>query len=317
MNQLGQGLVGCLLLLCATATSAGSLPSVVSAEELGAQSVHFRGLLPGQALELLGFDQVQIAGAETVDYRRGVTALGQVQRLAQGHHQVTMPASADHLGVDYRVGNRVGRIQLFPLALLTAKTQVIDGYEIGRYPPPAHMGPRYRRPLGLLRVTPDNENERVSPHFRLGQFLCKQEAGWPKYVEVQPTLLRELERLIVLLRARGKSLDSLHEMSGYRTPKYNRSLGNVAYSRHVYGDAADVFVDADGDNWMDDLNEDGVSDVKDAYWLLQLLEDDVGSTPDQGRLGGLSAYPATAHHGPFLHIDMRGHRARWGYQAAR
>ncbi len=28
-------------------------------------------------------------------------------------------------------------------------------------------------------------------------------------------------------------------------------------------------------------------------------------------IGGLSAYPATGSHGPFLHVDARGHRARW------
>ena len=47
-------------------------------------------------------------------------------------------------------------------------------------------------------------------------------------------------------------------MSGYRTPFYNRSIGNqTRFSRHVYGDAADIYADDDGDGKMDDLDGDG------------------------------------------------------------
>ena len=31
-----------------------------------------------------------------------------------------------------------------------------------------------------------------------------------------------------------------------------------------------------------------------------------------GLVGGLAAYDATTAHGPFVHIDLRGYRARWG-----
>ena len=30
-----------------------------------------------------------------------------------------------------------------------------------------------------------------------------------------------------------------------------------------------------------------------------------------GVVGGLGAYGSTAAHGPFVHVDTRGHRARW------
>jgi hypothetical protein len=50
-------------------------------------------------------------------------------------------------------------------------------------------------------------------------------------------------------------------MSGFRTPRYNKSGGNTGgranLSRHMYGDASDIFVDNDGNGTMDDLNRDG------------------------------------------------------------
>ena len=54
-------------------------------------------------------------------------------------------------------------------------------------------------------------------------------------------------------------------MSGFRTPRYNHSGGNTAgranLSRHMYGDAADVFVDNDRNGSMDDINGDGRVDT--------------------------------------------------------
>jgi hypothetical protein len=29
-------------------------------------------------------------------------------------------------------------------------------------------------------------------------------------------------------------------------------------------------------------------------------------------IGGLGMYKATRQHGPFIHVDVRGNRARWG-----
>ena len=51
-------------------------------------------------------------------------------------------------------------------------------------------------------------------------------------------------------------------MSAFRTARTYRSIGNrTIYRRHLYGDAADIFVDADGDGPMDDLNGDGVPEI--------------------------------------------------------
>jgi uncharacterized protein YcbK (DUF882 family) len=97
-------------------------------------------------------------------------------------------------------------------------------------------------------------------------------------------------------------------MSGYRTPAYNHALGNVRLSMHQFGGAADVFVDRDGDDTMDDLNHDGHVDRADAKFLFDLVERRTPGTPYSG---GLATYGSTPGHGPFVHLDVRGHAARW------
>jgi hypothetical protein len=115
------------------------------------------------------------------------------------------------------------------------------------------------------------------------------------------------------LNQAGIEADGFTVMSGYRTPIYNRSIGNGDHSRHIYGGAADIYVDVSPrDDIMDDLNGDGIYDSRDAQWLYRLA-DELFSSPEHRNLrGGLGVYDSNAAHGPFLHVDARGHRARWG-----
>jgi hypothetical protein len=84
----------------------------------------------------------------------------------------------------------------------------------------------------------------------------------------------------------------------------------VSDSRHQYGDAADVFVDNNGDGRMDDLNHDRRIDWRDAKVIVDAVERVERAHPDLS--GGGGVYRATRAHGPFAHIDARGKRARWG-----
>ncbi|ROO24037.1 hypothetical protein SAOR_16560 [Salinisphaera orenii MK-B5] len=204
------------------------------------------------------------------------------------------------------------RLNVFVKTPVDHARRTLDGFRIGRYEPQPQAGrPDTAPPAGLIRVTPANRDTRLSPHFRLDQFLCHQQPEhWPKYVLVQPRLLDKLERLHGALAEAGFPLDTITVMSGYRTPWYNADIGNTTrYSRHLFGGAADIYVDADGDDRMDDLNGDGTVDTRDAAWLADLVETVNAAHPEL--IGGLSAYPANAHHGPFVHIDARGYRARW------
>jgi hypothetical protein len=77
----------------------------------------------------------------------------------------------------------------------------------------------------------------------------------------------------------------------------------------MYGDAADVFIDGDMDGVMDDVNRDGRITVADAQVLRSAAERVEAEYPSL--VGGLSAYPANSAHGPFVHVDARGVKARW------
>ncbi len=189
----------------------------------------------------------------------------------------------------------------------------LEGYRIGSYPLEALRGLAvYRPPTGFVRVTADNLAARVSPHFTLGQFVCKQQGDYPKYLILRERLLLKLEYLLGLVNAKGHRSDSFHVMSGFRTPFYNKAIGNVRYSRHVWGGAADIFIDENPrDGIMDDLNGDGRVDRRDAEYLFRLFESQSGTQTWEPFVGGMGIYGTTASHGPFVHVDVRGFRARW------
>jgi len=204
-------------------------------------------------------------------------------------------------------------ITLQPIAAL--QTGKYERYHVGRWPGDerAQENPVYALPKGFIEVTPDNEDTPVSKHFRLRDFLTHdQQDVWPKVLVLQPRLVDKLELVADELRRRGLP-DALHVMSGFRTPQYNaqgvRPGGRARDSRHMYGDASDMFVDADGDGRMDDLNHDGKVDIQDAKLLFAAAEAVEAAHPEL--VGGLSAYRATSAHGPFVHIDARGVKARW------
>lgn len=189
----------------------------------------------------------------------------------------------------------------------------LNGYRIGRYPGhPKNDRPAYQLPRGFIEVTQDVEDVRVSPHFRLKQFLCKQGSGYPKYIILIERLVMKLEMVLTKVRASGLHADGFFVMSGYRTPSYNTSLGNVEFSMHQWGGAADIFIDEKpNDGHMDDLNGDGAIDIKDAKVLQTLVEDMETNELAEPFIGGLGLYGPTASHGPFIHVDVRGFRARW------
>jgi peptidase M15-like protein len=189
------------------------------------------------------------------------------------------------------------------------------GYRVGYWP-----RERSRRlagdptlPAGFIEVTPDNQDTRISAHFRLRDFLTHdQQDRWPKVLVLRLALIDKLELIRDELARRGKPAE-VRIMSGFRTPQYNAEGvgpgGRARDSRHMYGDASDIFVDADGDGRMDDLDGDGRVTVADARYLLGVAESVESRYPSL--IGGMSAYRSTAAHGPFLHVDVRGTPARW------
>lgn len=194
------------------------------------------------------------------------------------------------------------------------RAESINGYRIGRYPKaPPEKGSVYAPPRGFIEVTPANKNALLTPHFKLGQFLCKQEGTYPKYVVLRERLVLKLECLLEHVNKEGIPARTFSVMSGYRTPFYNRNLKNVKFSRHMWGDAADIFITNDpNDNYMADLNGDGKRDSKDAKILFRMVSELQDKPSFQEFVGGLGWYKPTSAHGPFVHVDARGTKAKWG-----
>jgi hypothetical protein len=192
-------------------------------------------------------------------------------------------------------------------------SEVFREYRIGRYEPKLYRGdPAYRVPRGLVEVTDANRDVWLTPHFQLHQFECKQSGDDPHFVVLTTRLLAKLETLLEAFRDAGIEATTLFVMSGYRTPEYNRRIGNQSrYSRHTYGDAADVFVDEDRDGRMDDLDGDGDGDGADARLLYDIADALAAEDSYRPFLGGLALYGPAPHRGPFIHVDARGRQARW------
>lgn len=208
----------------------------------------------------------------------------------------------------------------FSFASLVPFTEKQDGkvgvYRVGRWPGEVRR-PRseaYRLPAGFIEVTEENQHTQVSTHFTLGQFLTKDQRDvWPKMLLLDERLVDKLELIIVELRLAGHKAPGLHVLSGFRTPQYNsrgKKSGRATDSRHQYGDAADVFVDADGNGKMDDLNGDRRIDTKDALAFVRIVDKVEQKYPSLA--GGVGLYRAVPGRGPFVHVDARGERFRWG-----
>ena len=191
--------------------------------------------------------------------------------------------------------------------------EYLNGYRIGQYPDrPLHNLEIYEPPDGFIEVTQQNQDIFISPHFQLKQFLCKQNGDFPKYIVLRERLLSKLEIILEKVNEAGYQCETFFMMSGYRTPYYNEVIKDVRYSRHIYGGAADIFIDVNPkDGIMDDLNGDGKINYGDADVLYDIIDDLYGKPWFEFYVGGLGKYGCTECHGPFVHIDARGFRARW------
>jgi hypothetical protein len=184
---------------------------------------------------------------------------------------------------------------------------MLNGYRIGTY-----LAERLRRsrdndhPDGFLEVYPQHVDLAVSKHLRLSHFLTHddQKDVWPKYVALNPRLLDKLELVFAQLESSGQGTSSqlaLDVHSGFRTPAHNRRIQLAARdSRHQYGDAADVVVDA---------NRNGLFDRTDYRLVVAAVEAVERIHPDLA--GGLGIYTSRRYSKPYVHIDARGTRSRW------
>lgn len=269
-----------------------------------------RTVLPGDTISSHGLP----SGAAVVYESPGDVANGDarpaqpgIQRLAVGVGKALKP---------------VADLNVITMLPFTAKQRGRIGlYYIGSWPsesgargPKKAPAGRYGNPRGFIQVTRENQNTHVSQHFQLRDFLTKDQPHvWPKYLVLEMRLIDKLELVMADLARRGVNTEGVVVMSGFRTPQYNVGGGNTGgragLSRHMYGDAADVYIDNDGNGTMDDINRDGRVDVRDAWFMNESVERVERENPEL--VGGAGVYVACCGHGPFIHIDTRGYRARW------
>ena len=219
-----------------------------------------------------------------------------------------------------RVGNAIKPLADFSVITLRPATEKRAGrlglYYIGNWPATrrGRPGVSYDPPSGFIEVTPQTQNTQLSEHFKLKDFFPHdQQNVWPKYIVVDMKMIDKDELVLQDLKEHGINPNGVRVLSGFRTPQYNAGggdpRGRAALSRHMYGDANDIFIDNDGDGQMDDLNHDGRVNIADAKVIQDAVNRVERAHPSL--IGGCGIYSGTSAHGPFTHIDTRGYPARW------
>ncbi|GAC1657775.1 MAG: hypothetical protein NVS4B3_24670 [Gemmatimonadaceae bacterium] len=217
---------------------------------------------------------------------------------------------------DSATGRTLSLIGLRPFASKVGGS--VGGYRVGLWPEKAgrRRSDAYANPEGFIEVTQQTQDTRVSEYFRLRDFLTHDQGDvWPKYLVLRDDLVDKLELVLSDLAAHGYSIVHPVIVSGFRTPQYN-SLGvgsrggRARDSRHQYGDAADLAVQVDPCSGRV-CRRDRRRRLMVTGAVLAAVERVEAAHPDL--VGGTGIYRATRTHGPFVHIDVRGIRARWGH----
>jgi len=99
------------------------------------------------------------------------------------------------------------------------------------YPAPYDSSPQYAAPVRYLDLDALDPGLPVAPNFVLEELAAAYKGRW---AVVQPAFVVHLQDL------RDTIGGPLTVTSGYRNPAYNASVGGVTYSRHQYGDGADL-----------------------------------------------------------------------------
>jgi len=200
-------------------------------------------------------------------------------------------------------------IEGLTLAVLVPFTEkergMLRGYRIGTYLA-ERMRSKTPPPEGFLEIGPADVDLPITKHLHVGDFLNHDQVGvWPSYAAVNPKLLDKLE-LVIQEIARWHGDKAVADIdidvhSGFRAPEHNRRVRRAASdSQHQYGDAADVAIDANGDGRITAIDSRMVGL---AVEIVELKHPEL--------VGGLGIYTTGHASTNYVHIDVRGRRARW------
>jgi hypothetical protein len=185
----------------------------------------------------------------------------------------------------------------------------LNGYRIGTYVAEQKGGQARERPDGFIEVSSSDLDLPLSTHFTVADFVTHDnQTVWPRYSAVSVHILDKMELVIAeigKLRAASPPANGLREMaldvhSAFRTPLYNRLQSRARESRHQYGDAIDISLDADGDGRINSR------DIR----LITAAVDSVEKRHPE-LMGGMGVYSGINRRAPYVHIDARGTRVRW------
>jgi len=266
--------------------------------------VKVRFALPGEPVEYplevrgdrsaLSYEWVRLGGSSPASAPRPLSGSGVIAPPAPGFYQLALVQ-----GTERRVVDELTLAVLVPFRQKVGAT--LNGYKIGTYLAERLGGAKHDRPAGFVEVAEQDVDMAITKHLRLSDFITHDNQDvWPRYAAVRPELLDKLELVVAeIARRRGGSAPvqlSVHVHSGFRSPYYNRLVSQAAGdSRHQYGDAADVAIDANGD---------GRITRADCRLIVRAVEAVERAHPEL--VGGLGLYRQ-----PYVHIDTRGKRVRW------
>lgn len=118
-----------------------------------------------------------------------------------------------------------------------------------------------------------NGNLKLSNNFTVREFACKDGSD---------TVLIDSTLVDLLQKIRNHFGKPITINSAYRNATYNKKIGGVSNSQHVYGTAADIVVQ-------------GVKPEEVAKYAEYLMP----------KTGGIGLYST------FIHVDVRSNRSRW------
>jgi len=269
-------------------------------------AVKVRLALPGDRVEFpiaiagggdsLSYQWVSALDSTPADLKRDLTAAPTIAPMRPGFYQLSV----------IRGGTReiLAEPSLAVMVPFSRKLgDQVNGYRIGWYLAERLGGGGYDRPAGFVEVRPEMLGLPITKHLKLADFVTHddQREVWPKYVALNPRLLDKLELIFTDLGSRMRPGLAVDMHSGFRSPSHNSQVENAARdSRHMYGDAADLAVDADGD---------GRITITDELLVMLAVERVEERHPDL--VGGLGLYTSRRFRTPYVHIDARGKRTRW------
>jgi hypothetical protein len=261
-----------------------------------------RFVLPGDTLTLDVPDNAPNSG--------WVAAAGELVEVEGKTHWVA-PEEPGLYPVIVTSGVTVKRINAFVMVPYDSidKKGFLKGLKVGRYPKPIEEFPNFTRPRGFVMVTPELMETPISEHYTLGEFVQRNGDGFPKFTALREELLVKIEMFAELVQAKGFKFEKFKVLSGFRPPATNRWVRFGRNSAHIYGGAADFYIDSDDNGSMDDLNHDGQSNRKDSKLLAAWVDELEALHPEL--VGGVGWYSRNRSRGPFIHVDVRGKPSRW------